>query len=313
MWGISKHGVLIVAALAAATLFTGCSSADRSDSLSGGSTASTLSEGAPPAMPAPRFGPPPPPIEDAKRDVVKTASMTVSVGDTSAAADKAAVIAENAKGRVDSRTEDAGSGRGRAETSIVLRVPVAELDAVVRELKTLGTVQHAETTSDDVTAQRVDLDARIKALQTSVDRLLAIMRDAKDSEALVQAEQALSQRQAELDSLRAQRDQLGDRIAMSTVNVSFVAEQIGGPAPEQYQGFFGQVHRGWDALVSLIGNMVLVIGLLLPWLGALAVAGLVVFGLVRLVTSRGRTATPQREPTPAAAEPSGGAPDSSLE
>ena len=200
---------------------------------------------------APEFGPPPgaPPPTDAQRDVVKTASMTITVANTSEAADKAAVLVEKADGRVDSRSEDAGSNRGLARTSIVLRVPVAKLDGVVRDLKTLGTVQIAETKSEDVTSQRVDLDARMKALQTSVDRLLAIMRDAKDPDALIKAEGALSQRQADLDSLRAQRDQLGDRIDYSTVDVTFVAEQIGGPAPQKYEGFTGQIERGWDALV----------------------------------------------------------------
>jgi hypothetical protein len=239
--------------------------------------------------PAPEFGPVPPPgtpPPDAKRDVVKTASMTITVANTSVAADKAAVLVEKADGRVDSRSEDAGSNRGLARTSVVLRVPVAKLDGVLRELKTLGKVQTAETTSEDVTAQRVDLDARIKALQTSVDRLLAIMRDAKDPDALIKAEDALSERQAELDSLRAQRDQLGDRIDYSTVNVTFVAEQIGGPAPKEYEGFIGQVERGWDALVSVVGNLVLLFGLLLPWLGALAVAAGVVYGIVRLARVR---------------------------
>ena len=234
--------------------------------------------------PAPEFGPPPP--QDAQRDVVKTASMTITVSNTSEAADKAAVLVEKADGRVDSRSEDAGSNRGLARTSIVLRVPVAKLDGVVRDLKTLGTVQIAETKSEDVTSQRVDLDARIKALQTSVDRLLAIMRDAKDPDALIKAEGALSQRQADLDSLRAQRDQLGDRIDYSTVDVTFVAEQIGGPAPQKYEGFTGQIERGWDALVSVLGNLVLLLGLLLPWLGALAVAAGIVYGVVRLARAR---------------------------
>ena len=57
------------------------------------------------AAPAPEFGPPPP--LDAQRDVVKTASMTITVSNTSEAADKAAVLVEDADGRVDSRSEDA--------------------------------------------------------------------------------------------------------------------------------------------------------------------------------------------------------------
>jgi hypothetical protein len=150
--------------------------------------------------PAPEFGPVEQP--NAQRDVVKSASMTITVSNTSDAADKAAVIVEDADGRVDSRSEDAGSGRGRANTSVVLRVPAAKLDEVMRQLK---------------------------ALQASVDRLLAIMRDAKDPDALIKAEAALSARQAELDSLHAQRDQLGARIDYSTVDVNFVADQIVGP------------------------------------------------------------------------------------
>ena len=220
------------------------------------------------------------------RDVVKTASMNVTVADPVEAADKAAVIAQDAGGRVDSRSDDAGSGTGRASTSMSLRVDAAKLDGALRELKALGTVDHAEVTTEDVTAQRVDLDARIKALQTSVDRLLAIMRDARDPDSLIKAEDALSARQADLDSLRAQREALGDRIAYSTVNVTFVAEKIGGPAPKQYQGFLGQIERGWDGLVSLAGASVLLVGLLLPWLGALVVAGGIGYGVVRLVRSR---------------------------
>ncbi|WP_231992237.1 DUF4349 domain-containing protein [Mycobacterium sp. ACS4331] len=229
--------------------------------------------------PAPVSGPQP--QEPAvKRDVVKTASMVLTVPDTSAAADQAAVIAEDSGGRVDSRTEDAGSGSGRASSSVVLRIPADRLDEVLRRLKELGVVESTETRADDVTAQRVDLDARIRALQTSVDRLLAIMRDAADPEALIAAENALSQRQAELDSLRAQRTQLGEQVDYSTVNVNFIAEQIGGPAPQRYSGFLGEVHRGWDALVGLVKDLVLLLGWWLPWLGALVVAAALVYGVV---------------------------------
>jgi hypothetical protein len=169
---------------------------------------------------------------------------------------------------------------------VTLRVPAADLDEAMRELKALGTVERAEITTDDVTAQRVDLDARITALRTSVDRLLAIMRDARDPDALIKAEDALSERQAELDSLRAQREALGDSIQYSTVDVTFVAEAIGGPAPKEYRGFTGAVEQGWDVMVSVAGHLVLLFGLLLPWLAVLAVAGGIGYGVIRLVAAR---------------------------
>lgn len=277
---------LAIMGIAAVGVLAACQSASP-PSLDDNMPASTFTEdaaGAPAPAAPPEKGPMP--VEEPKRDVVKTASMAIRVGDTSEAADKAAVLAEDAGGRVDSRTEDAGSDRGLARTSVVLRVPVEKLDGVVRDLKTLGAVQTAATRSEDVTAQRVDLDARIKALQTSVDRLLAIMRDAEDPEALIAAENALSQRQADLDSLRAQREALGDRVEYSTVDVTFVAEQVGGPAPKEYQGFLGHVEQGWDILVSVVGNLVLLFGLLLPWLAVFAVLGGIGYGVIRLARAR---------------------------
>jgi hypothetical protein len=214
---------LAITSIATLGVLTACAGPSLPDT----GSASSLKDGvagAPEAPAPPEQGPQP--VQDAQRDVVKTASMTIRVSNTSEAADKAAVMVEDSDDRVDSRSEDAGSDRGLARTSVVLRVPVSKLDGVVRDLKTLGSVQTAETRSEDVTTQRVDMDARIKALQTSVDRLLAIMRDAKDPEALISAENALSQRQADLDSLRAQRDALGDRIEYRVAPVASGMEQV---------------------------------------------------------------------------------------
>lgn len=250
-----------------------------------------------PSAPAPESGAgfkEAPAPADVKRDIVKTASMSITTGDPAAVADKAVALTADAGGRVDSRSEDAGSSSGRAHISLALRVPAAKLEGTLDGFKKLGTVQTVEVRSDDVTSQRVDLDARINALQTSVDRLLGIMRDAKDPEALIAAENALSQRQADLDSLRAQRTQLGDQIDYSTVNLDITAEQIGGPAP-QYQGFWGQVERGWHGFVSAATGFVMLFGLLLPWLAAFVIAAAVVYVAIRLTRSRTVPPSPPRQ------------------
>ncbi|WP_100525074.1 DUF4349 domain-containing protein [Mycobacteroides abscessus] len=247
---------------------------------------------------APQYGPP----TESKRDIVKTGSMTITVPNPSEAADKAAGLTEAANGRVESRSEDAGSRADRAQTSIVLRIPAAKLDGVLRDLKELGKVKSADTKSDDVTSQRVDLDARIAALQTSVDRLLGIMRDSKDTDALIKAESELSKRQAELDSLRAQRNQLGEQVAYSSITVTFCAEEVGlPPTPPKYQGFFGEIERGWDGLAAAANSVLLLFGLLLPWLGALAVLGGLGYGIRHAVLRRRSGPTqspPQKAHTP---------------
>ncbi|MCF6385997.1 DUF4349 domain-containing protein [Mycobacterium sp. MBM] len=242
------------------------------------------------AAPAPLTGPAPQDAPQAppavQRDVVKTATISITADDPPEAADRATALAADSGGRVDGRTEYGGSALDRARITLTLRVPADRLDPVIDGLKGLGTVESLDMQAEDVTSQRVDLDARIKALQTSVDRLLAIMRDARDPSALIEAENALSQRQADLDSLRAQRAALGEQISYSTITVNLIAGQAGGPAPEQYQGFFGQVERGWDALVDTGSNLLLLVGLLLPWVGAAVVVSALLFGLYRLIRLR---------------------------
>ncbi|SHV47298.1 Uncharacterised protein [Mycobacteroides abscessus subsp. abscessus] len=284
--------------IAALWLVAGCSgsSPTRHSDSAPAPTAAPLKSGADFKGGAPEA--PPPPVEPA-RDVVKTASLILVAADPAAAADKATAIVDKAGGRVDERSDDAGSTSGRASVHLVLRVPANGLDAALAALKGLGTVQTLEVKTDDVTAHRVDLDARITALKTSVDRLLAIMRDSKDPDALIKAEDALSSRQAELQSLQAQRDTLRDQITYSSVDVQITAERSGGPAPERYRGFFGQVERGWDTLWAFGSHLVLAVGFLLPWLLPLAVFGGALCAFIKWSGSRQKGNVPAEPATPA--------------
>lgn len=275
-------GLVVVFALAACSAGSppGAPGTAEDFKAGGGSAAETM----PLTGPVPQDAPKAPP--QVQRDVVKTATISVTADDPPAAADRASALATEAGGRVDGRTEYGGSALDRARITLTLRVPADKLDGVIDGLKGLGTVESLDMQAEDVTSQRVDLDARVKALQTSVDRLLAIMRDARDPSALIEAESALSQRQADLDSLRAQRAALGEQISYSTVTVDLIAPIAGGPAPEEYRGFLGQMERGWDALVDTGSNLLLLVGLLLPWVGAAVVALALLFGLYRVVRAR---------------------------
>lgn len=238
-----------------------------------------------------------PPPTDQSRDIVRTASLILDTPDPVGSADKATVIVDKAGGRVDQRSDDAGSTTGHARVGLTLRVPSSGLDAALASLKGLGNVETLEIKTDDVTTQRVDLDARITALQTSVDRLLAIMRDAKDPDALIKAEDALSQRQADLQSLQAQRNALRDQISYSSVDLQLIASAPGGPAPQRYHGFTGQVERGWDTLWACASQLVLLFGFMLPWLSVVAVIGVLAYVLHRVLRAR-RAGRPEPVPTP---------------
>src|SRR5208283_4237918 len=150
-----------------------------------------------------------------RRDIVTNGSMQIVVSEPSRAADRLVSAVTDAGGRVDSRSEQSASssGAGSPTVSLVLRIPADKLDEVLADAKQLGTVESMSIGHTDVTSQRIDLDARIAALQTSVNRLMELMGRAGNVADLLAAESSLTQRQAELDSLRAQRAALGDQIS----------------------------------------------------------------------------------------------------
>jgi hypothetical protein len=210
-------------------------------------------------------------------------------------ADRLVSAVTDAGGRVDSRSERSGSSSPTVD--LVLRIPSDKLDGVLADAKKLGTVDSMSIGHSDVTSQRVDLDARIEALQTSVNRLLQLMGRAGNVADLLAAESSLTQRQAELDSLRAQRATLGDKVSYATINVNISTK----PAVTQ-SGFLGALERGWRSLLSAVHGVVMAVGFLIPWLPVLAVLVVVVLVVRRRRFRRASSGEVDSEST---ANPSG--------
>lgn len=213
------------------------------------------------------------------RDIITTGSLQLVVAQPAEVADRLVSAATDAGGRVDSRSERSGSSSPIVD--LVLRIPADKLDGVLADAKKLGTVRSMSIGHTDVTAQRVDLDARIEALQTSVNRLLQLMVRAATTSDLLAAESSLTQRQAELDSLRAQRTTLGDQVTYATINVNVSAE----PAVTPRTGFLGALQHGWHSVLSTANGTLLTVGFLIPWLPVLTI---LVLALVVVLRRKGK-------------------------
>jgi hypothetical protein len=280
----------------ALALLVGCSGPSGGDESSAdGGGSSVVDPGGPegaPAAPAER---------DPDRQVVTTASASLEVEDPAEAAQRVSELAESAGGRVDERSEHAGSGKDGegAFADLVVRVPADALTGVLADLEELGDVVNVSVSRSDVTTTAVDLDARISALQTSVARLQTLMDGAASTEDLLAAEKALSERQEELESLQSQRALLADQVELSTLSVHlapFGVAPAGGP-----DGFLDGLGTGWRALVSALSSAVVVLGVLLPWMALAAL--LTGAALVPLRLSRRRAAVPAPAPARAPGPP----------
>jgi len=210
---------------------------------------------------------------DADRQIVTTGYATITVEEPADAATEVATLVERAGGRIDSRTEYAPIDGDRGSAELTLRIPSTALTTTIESLKKLGDVQEISLSSDDVTTESQDLDARITALRESVDRLMALLATAKDTKVLIELETAISERQGNLESMEAQQRSLADQVKMSTVSLSLVST-ADAPA-ETPDTFWSGLGTGWSALVTFFSGVLVVAGVLLPWIVLVGVIALV--------------------------------------
>ena len=249
----------------------------------------------------------------ADRDIITTASATVTAEEVDAAARAIANSAVAHGGYVESLSVGSdGTVYPVSPTDggivydtmpypyptdgawITVRVPADQLQSVVDELDDVGEVTATNLSRQDVTEQTVDLEARIDAAQASVDRLTELMTQAQSVADLIAAESALAERQATLESYQQQLEMLDDQVAMSTLSVTVVPEVE--PVTADPAGFGDGLAAGWNGLVATLNGIVVALGFLLPWLAVAAVIAVVVWAIVRLVRGRRRRRTDAATP-----------------
>jgi len=176
-----------------------------------------------------------------------------------------------------------------ASSTTTLRVDNDEVDALIRDLSVLGAVEASYRTSEDVSAQVADVDARLRTAEASLSRVRTLMTKAVTIADVVTLEAELSRRQADLESLQAQQRVLADQTAQATVTVRLIDEQAPAPA-EESTGFVAGLTSGWDAFTGAMVVALTVLGALTPFLLVLVPLGLLALWLVR--RNRRAAATP---------------------
>ncbi|HEV2069841.1 MAG TPA: DUF4349 domain-containing protein [Acidimicrobiales bacterium] len=238
-----------------------------------------------PVPPAGRPLPDVPPVPGLEPQIVKHADLSIEVAEGSAteAFDRAADVARRRGGFVvSSSTSSIDAGHARAE--LTLRVPAEQFDNARGDLAGVGELRSVQVSGQDVTAQLVDLDARLRALRAEEDALTALLGEAGSVGEVLAVREQLSSTRLEIEQLAAQQASLEDRAAFSTLRVSLLDAGATGVGidPEPATGLARSFDRAVHGAVAVAGGMVVVLGYLLP----LVVLGLLAWGGGRLIRFR---------------------------
>jgi hypothetical protein len=214
------------------------------------------------------------------RSIIYTGTITVRVTKVDEAALRASAAATGAGGFVggDERT----STSSRANAKLVLRVPADKFTDVLNTLHDLGKEESRSVSTQDVTEQVADVDARIANAQASVERVRALMARAQTIGEITSLESELSRREGDLESLKARKRKLDDLTALSTITLVLLGpDEPSAPAKKADTGFLAGLKGGWSAFLASMEVLLTIIGALVPWLVALGIPLTLVWWLVR--------------------------------
>ena len=98
-------------------------------------------------------------------------------------------------------------------------VPVERFETAMEQTRGLGKVKSESITSQDVTGQYVDIEARIANLEATAERIRGFLDDAKKVEDALNVNRELSIIEERLEVLKGQRNLLTQQTSFSTISL----------------------------------------------------------------------------------------------
>ncbi len=238
--------------------------------------------------------------------IIRNGHMAIVVQDTEASLKQIAALAEAKEGWVvDSEVyqiNDAKSG------TITIRIPAEQFNRAVEEIRSLAfEVSSESTSSQDVTEEFVDLEARVANLEATADRVRGFLDESKSVEEALAVNAELSRLEGEIESLKARMKFLSQSAAFSRIVVQVTPDklsqpiEVGGWRPE------GVALSALEAMISAFQ----VIADILIWSVIFCLPFIIIFGIpaffvIRYFVRRRRKQTTVNEESEAVAEDNSG-------
>ena len=154
------------------------------------------------------------------RKIIRNAYLRIEAQDVVSALNTATRLSEQVGGYiVTARTWRNGE---LPYATLSFAVPVERFEEALTQTRTLGEVQDENVTSQDVTGQFVDLEARIANLEATAERIRGFLDATKTVAEALNVNRELSAIESELEVLKGQRNTLSQQTSFSTVNIDFI-------------------------------------------------------------------------------------------
>jgi hypothetical protein len=156
--------------------------------------------------------------------IIRTADLAILAKDFDASRLRVEEIVAKHRGYIGELKAGANEGSGRS-LQATLRVPASQLDAALAEMKSLGRVLSESQNGQEVTAQYVDLEARLANSRNTEQRLIDLLRErtGKLSDVLA-VENELARVRGEIEQMEAERKSMLTQVDFATLNATITED-----------------------------------------------------------------------------------------
>jgi hypothetical protein len=224
--------------------------------------------------------------------VIRQAQLTISVGagtfDSKLAAVRALVqLQQGFISGTDAQASPTNPNEQIRSGVISFMVPADKFDDTIDQLSRLGKVQNEHISGNDVSAQYVDLQARLANMEAQRNAMLALLGKAQTVSDIIAVQNQLGQITQQIEQLKGQISYIEHNTTYSTVSVNIL--EAGAPAQTTSVDSWGFA----SALSDAAHNFVTTINYIITGLGALGPI-LILLGLGFLLWRRRGFPLPRR-------------------
>ena len=224
--------------------------------------------------------------------VIRQAQLTISVGagtfDSKLASVRALVqLQQGFISGTDAQASPTNPNEQIRSGVISFMVPAAKFDDTIDQLSRLGKVQNEHISGNDVSAQYVDLQARLSNMEAQRNAMLALLGKAQTVSDIIAVQNQLGQITQQIEQLKGQISYIEHNTTYSTVSVNIL--EAGAPAQTASVDSWGFA----SALSDAAHNFVTTINYIITGLGALGPI-LILLGLGFLLWRRRGFPLPKR-------------------
>ncbi|QQS30976.1 MAG: DUF4349 domain-containing protein [Sphingobacteriales bacterium] len=198
----------------------------------------------------------PTPVNPTK--IIKNASLRLQVKNYADGLKQVKQIVSQFGGAIGSENE--ANSAYRLENNLTIRVPSQQFDTLVSQLITVASyVESKQISSEDVTEQYVDIEARMNAKKQVEARYLEILKKAVKIEEILSVERQLGLIREEIESAQGKLKYYDNRVQFSTINLNLY-QQLDYTSPSPNRSLIGRIQEaflnGWYGLIEFLVGLV---------------------------------------------------------